>query len=290
MAFEINIVNKTSMSTKDLAAKIHQSLVGCPAYVDNDILLHQPDETDLRQDTILLLLNGERPSSLEPKNPQVTFHIDVTNADVSFMDLNEVKERWANVKADHDRTETVKERQARLHYSVAAWLTEHCRHELGRSTPEGQLYDGYIANISTKPDGTVPTRLEFSIACIDAFLNRDVLMCDTDVDIELFNTDLVNRVWERVFYDASSPDGLESTAVVRNGEKIDYDSMTVDERWAAFTHGMTDEEKAVWLDSEGKRKGFDYPITVEEDDQLKKKFHEIRIAKLVTANKTKEDK
>lgn len=275
MAFEINITNKTSLPTKDLAAKIHYSLVGCPAYVDNDILLHQPDETD-PQDTILLLLNGERASSPEPKNPQVTLNIDVTDADVSFMDLNRVRENWANVKADHDKTETVNEKQARLHDAVAAWLTEHCEQELDSSTPEGVLYDAYIASLSTNPDAVIPTRLEFSIACIDAFLKRDVLMCDADVDVELFNTDLVNRVWERVFYDDGSLDGLELTAVVRNKEKVDYESMTVDERWATFTRDMTDEEKAIWLDKDGKRKGFDYPITIEEDDQLKKKFAELR--------------
>ena len=274
MAFEINIVNKTSLPTKDLAAKIHYSLVGCPAYVDNDILLHQPDETDPK-DTILLLLNGERASSPEPLNPQVTLNIDVTDADVSFMDLNKVRENWANVKADHDKHEAIKEKQARLHDSVAAWLTEHCEQELDCSTPEGVLYDAYVASISKNPDATVPTRLEFSIACIDAFLKRDVLMCDADVDVELFDTDMVNRVWGRVFYDSGSLDGLELTAVVRNGEKIDYESMTVDERWATFTRDMTDEEKTIWLDRDGKRKGFDYPITIEEDDQLKKKFTEL---------------
>jgi len=215
MAFELIIVNKTSLPTKDLAAKIHYSLVGCPAYIDSDILLHQPDETD-PQDTILLMLNGERPSSPEPKNPQVTFRANVTDADVSFMDLNEVRKRWPNVKADCDKHDTVKEKQARLHDYVAAWLTEHCEHDLESSTPEGVLYDGYIASLSATPDATIPTRLEFSIACIDAFLNRDVLICDTDVDIELFDTDLVNRVWERVFYDDGSLDGLELTAVVRN--------------------------------------------------------------------------
>ena len=224
MAFEINITNKTSQPTKDLAAKIHQSLVGCPAYVDNDIILHQPDETDLRQDTILLLLNGERTSSKEPMNPQVTLRANVTDADVSFIDLNKVRENWANVKADHDRAETVKEKQARLHDAVAAWLTENCEHDIGSATPEGQLYDAYVASLSTNPDATIPTRLEFSIACIDAFLTRDVLMCDGDVDVELFDTDMVTRLWENVLYDDGSLDGLELTAVVRNKEKIDYES------------------------------------------------------------------
>lgn len=273
MAFEININNKTSMPTKDLAAKIHYSLVGCPAYVDNDILLHQPDETDPK-DTILLLLNGERASSPEPLNPQVTLNIDVTDADVSFMDLNKVRENWANVKADYDKHEVIKEKQARLHDAVAAWLTENCEHDIGSATPEGQLYDAYVASI-LDTDATIPTRLEFSIACIDAFLKRDVLMCDGDVDVELFDTDMVTRLWENVLYDDGSLDGLELTAVVRNKEKVDYESMSIDERWATFTRDMTDEEKAIWLDKDGKRKGFDYPITIEEDDQLKKKFTEL---------------
>jgi len=273
MAFEININNKTSLSTKDLAAKIHYSLVGCPAYVDNDILLHQPDETDPK-DTILLLLNGERASSPEPLNPQVTLNIDVTDADVSFMDLNKVRENWANVKADYDKHDAIKEKQARLHDAVAAWLTEHCEHDIWSATPEGQLYDAYIASIRDT-NATIPTRLEFSIACIDAFLKRDVLMCDGDVDVELFDTDMVTRLWENVLYDDGSLDGLELTAVVRNKEKADYDSMSIDERWATFTRDMTDEEKAIWLDRDGKRKGFDYPITIEEDDQLKKKFAEL---------------
>ena len=191
------------------------------------------------------------------------------------MDLNEVRERWANVKKDCDRHEAVKEKQAKLHDSVAAWLTENCEHDIGSATPEGQLYDAYIASIRDT-DATIPTRLEFSIACIDAFLKRDVLMCDGDVDVELFDVDMVGRLWENVLYDDGSLEGLELTAVVQNKEKVDYDNMTVDERWATFTRDMTDEEKAIWLDKDGKRKGFDYPITIEEDDQLKKKFTELR--------------
>lgn len=93
-----------------------------------------------------------------------------------------------------------KERLAKLHDLVAEWLMENCEHDPESSTPEGRLYDAYAASIRNDADATVPSREEFSIACIDAFLKRDILMCDGDVDVELYDTDLVNRRWMNVLY------------------------------------------------------------------------------------------
>ena len=200
MSVAFYLKNQTSYETPKFAELLHDALKGCTAYADNDILLHMPEENDPAelQDVVQLLLNGERSSSTKPTNPQVTFALVVTDDTMTTLTLEQVIEKWATVtegapfaKAAKDKNDRI----AALHSLVKQFaVTSLQPKDDADGLAEGDIYDRFVTRCA--PNNAVPpTRLEFSIAFIDAVYRRKSYV-DFDIDCDLADTDIVHRIWK----------------------------------------------------------------------------------------------